>query len=694
MSQNIVSAGKRRSLAWLIVKIISLAVLVSVLVGSIVAVSYVRSCSKNLPSIKNLTKQQQLATRIIDRNGLLIGEIGNELRTIVSYDDLPKKLVDAAVAAEDKRFWKHHGVDWIATSWITLKCLAKAGHDCRGASTITQQVAKNYLVGDEHSVRRKVREMILAWRIESKYSKEEILELYFNKNCYGHRRFGVEAASNLFFGKSVKQLDDAEAAMLIALQPNPVKYSPISHYDVALAKTRLVLRRMRAERFLTKAEYKQAKEKTPRIVPMRAEGSSAALVVCDKVRKWLAESYSQAELEQLGLTIQVTIDLRLQVLALKLLQETVAKIASNHGYAKAPEGTVVVIDPQTREILAMVGGANYKPDGTNRAYAMRPPGSTFKTFVFAESFASGRYNPFTEFGTAKVIYLDNGNEWTPGNFEGEMENAGNMSIIMAYAHSLNTVTVEAMCGLDANAVFSQPYPIKDCRAKGIVGNVITFVENLGIKLTAKAKAELNPSIAIGTELVSPIRLVNAYATFFSDGRYAEPIFVKRVFGKGKLPKVLELEWSPNRLDRNTVDSTLSLMRAVVTDGTARKANGKLPEEVYGKTGTTATDAWFVGGTKRLAAVVRIGYDDNRPLGQRETGASAALPLWVSVMSTSLGGQPVNMVSTMNQRPTADADTGEEASTEAVEEESSTDNSAPEEVQPSTDDEPEQPTDSQ
>ncbi len=659
MSKTRKGAGKRRSIfwrfVWILVKLASLLALIVVLSGSIAAFVMVRKYGKDLPNLDNLTKAQPVVTRVNDRNGIAMCEIGGEKRIMLKPGTLPKFVKNAAIAAEDKNFYKHGGWDWKAMSRAGLR-YAKTRKFSQGGSTITQQVAKNYILTSEKKISRKVKEILIAEKIEKKYGKEEILELYFNKVNYGFGRYGIETASRFYFGKTASELTLAEAALLVGLHPRPEGYSPRKNMKLALQRRAYVLKRMLAEKMITQAEFDAASKEVPQIVSDRPVEARVAQETCDKIRKDLEKQFKPEEIDFLGLIYQSTIDLKLNAVVKQLQAEGVARIAKRHNrpLERAPESAVVVIELATNSIIAMSGGVHYKAGGLNRALdAKLQPGSTFKLFGYTAGFAAGAFTPVTIFENSKITYEDNGRAWSPGNYEGEAENEPTKSVRDAFAHSFNTVAVKAICGLNISKDIVQPVPIARCKSEGIIDQTIEMAGKLGVQMSDKAKRERNPSLILGTEEVTPIQLLNAYATFGRGGKWVEPTIVTRILGE-KAPALPPPE-SHMAVEGQALGFSRLLLRSVIAEGTGRRAEGKFPEDAYGKTGTTSdnSDAWFVGFTRSYAVIVWVGYDSRATkLGRGETGASAALPIWIDVMRAAYGMESA-AVKAMRQKPVED-----------------------------------------
>ena len=650
------------SIAMFIVKlavlcITSLTVLVMI-AGGLWLVYKVITLSPGLPTVAQITKKRPVMSEIFDRNGLKIGEIGLVKHEHIDYDDLPPMVPKATTAAEDQRFFDHSGIDYIGTLRAGAKS-ALAGRMKQGGSSITQQVAKNYLLSSAKSYDRKISEMIIAKRLEEKYSKREILELYLNIVNYGDGRIGIETGCKHWFGHSIRQASLAEIAFLVGIHPSPTKYNPRNHFDAAKRQQEHVLGRMRKEKMITEAEYASAVAEKIKIVSDRDEDAKTGQEIIDLVSDRLMEIFKgdKEEIKMLGWKIYTTIDIKLQAIVKEQLRNGLLKIGG-------AEGAVIIMNSE-REVLVMVGGPNYKPGGMNNALkAWRQPGSTFKGLVYAAGFEAGKFTPETVFSNVLTTYKNNtGPDWPPDNYRGEASETPFFTVRNAYAESLNRVAARAICGLWPGSTLLErgEYSLASCREYGLVRQTIALAEKAGIKWSEKDPPHENPSIALGATSVTPIGLLGAYMAIAHDRYYREPGFIMRIEGEGT-PQLPNRE-SVEVVTEQTLRYMQTLTNAVVEEGTGRKARGRLPETAYGKTGTTdkSTNAWFVGGTDSYWGAVWMGHkNQNRPLGKDVTGASAALPVWIDAINACYGRES-NMVKAMRQKPKQET---EEAETEA------------------------------
>ncbi len=576
----------------------------------------------DLPSDDALdTYRPPQSTKLYDRKGELVAEFYQERRTVVPMEKIPLHLRQAMVASEDDRFYQHAGLDYLGILRAALTDL-KELRLAQGASTITQQVVKNLVLSPEKSFERKVKEALLARRIEQRFTKDQILALYLNHICFGANRYGVEEAARYYFGKPVEQLELGEAAMLAGIVQRPEALSPFAHLKASMERRAYVLGRMEFNGFISHAELERELGTTPRLAAK--PGPTVGPYYVEEVRRQLVERFGEEQVQTGGLRVELGMDRRLQREADEALRrglEAFDKRANAaHDGEPALQGALVAIEPATRRVLAMTGGYNFAKSAFNRAtQARRQPGSAFKPFVYAAALESGKYTAASLLADAPELIRDpiTGKEWRPDNYERE-HFEGTMTLRAALARSKNTVAVRLI-----EALGDEP-----------------------VRALAKKAGILSPlpasmTLALGTGEVTPLELANAYATFAALGRVAEPVLIAKVTdAQGRL-----LDDRVPRTQEAMLPAvafiTTSLMRSVVEEGTATAAK-ELGRPVVGKTGTTSDhkDAWFAGFTPELAAVTWIGYDAPRSLGAAGTGTRGALPIWLDFMKHALQGMSV------------------------------------------------------
>ena len=550
-----------------------------------------------------------VSSKIYDRYNQMIGEIYIEKRTLAPYDKIPRQVVNAFVAAEDANFFEHRGVDFTAIARAAIKDLL-GGSFAQGGSTITQQTVKNLFLTREKSIRRKLKELILAYRMERKMSKEEILYLYLNQIYLGEGAYGVEAASRSYFGKGVNELGLAEGALLAGLPKAPTRYSPRMHPDLAKGRQRYVLRRMVEAEFLSQAEADTAYAAKIVLAPPSTFRSKAAYFL-EQVRMVLAEKYGTESLYRDGLRIYTTIDTRLQEAAHDALIEGIRAMEKKNKY-EGLQGAVLSLDPHTGAVLAMVGGTDFAQSQFNRAlHARRQPGSAFKPIVYAAALSTGK--TLVSMTDDSPIEFDRTEEelWKPKNYDGTF--LGPIPLIEAMARSRNLATIRLLNEVGVNSA------LRTAKALGITSPIAR-----------------NLSIALGSSGVTPLEMCVAYATFANGGLRPAPFFLREV--RDAQGNVLErtAPTAERAIPPDTAYLMVRMMQEVILNGTGRAARG-LGHHLAGKTGTTNenTDAWFIGYSPDLVGGVWIGFDTPRPLGDRQSAAAVALPIWIRFMGQVL-----------------------------------------------------------
>lgn len=556
-----------------------------------------------LPAVNALEEYAPAeSSKVLASDGRVLAEFYVERRTFVPHYTIPDHVKKAFVSIEDTRFYSHPGIDIIGII-RALYYDIRAGGIVQGGSTITQQLAKMLFLKPEKSIMRKVREAILAIRIERRYTKDEILGLYLNQTYFGTRAFGIQAASETYFGKSAKDLTVAEAALLASLPKAPSQYSPFRNPEKSRSRRTVVLREMLGQGFITQQQFDEAVNAPLPASPHFRKYEAPYFV--EMLRQQLEQKYGAAAYTA-GYRIHSTIDLDMQHAAEAALAEGVRSLAKRG--RKNVQASLVAMDARTGQVRAMVGGFDFWQNQFNRAtQALRQPGSAFKPFVYIAALRGGM--------TSQDIIDDSplsfkgakpGETWSPRNYDGAYN--GPVTLKTALAKSLNAATVRlaAKIGLE---------------------EVIETARDLGIK------SDLQPymPLALGASDVTLIEMVTAYAVF-ATGKLPEPVFYTRITDRnGIIVEEVYPKLKPV-LDEAVVSEMQVLLRAVVQEGTAVRARA-IGRPVFGKTGTTNdyTDAWFIGFDDHLVAGVWTGRDDHKPIGSKETGASAALPIWIEFM---------------------------------------------------------------
>ncbi|MDI6754484.1 MAG: PBP1A family penicillin-binding protein [Thermodesulfobacteriota bacterium] len=574
----------------------------------------------DLPRLTTLKDYQPyIVSEVYSDDEMVIGEFFIERRMVVPLSKMPKLLIKAFVAAEDARFFEHQGLDYwriLGAAFRNIEALDVV----QGGSTITQQIAKSFFLTPERSFTRKLKEAVLAQRIERYLTKNEILFLYLNQIYLGEGAFGVAAAAKTYFGKSLQDLTLAECAILAGLPPAPNNLSPLRHPKKARERQLYVLNRMVDRKMITPEQAKKAEAEAVRLRPKGPKGYLDAPYAVEQVRMYIEEKYGKELLYKGGLKIYTTINSRLQQAAQKAVLNGLEEFEAREGKGKGKgqvQGALVALDPQTGYILAMIGGRDFSVSQFNRAtQAKRQAGSAFKPIVFAAALDKG-FTPATVIVDEPFSYIDvPGKEpWEPQNFDRQFW--GLITFRKALTHSRNVVTVKIAQTIGTDYL-------------------IQYARNLGIK----SKLEPNLSLALGAANVSLLELTNAFGVFAAQGYRAEPILISRIVDKDG--NILE-EVEPSAIEVISSQSSYlitSLMQSVIQEGTGQRAKA-LGRPAAGKTGTTNDnrDAWFVGFIpQQLVAGAWVGYDIEKPLGAHETGAVAALPIWLEFMKEAVAGK--------------------------------------------------------
>lgn len=587
--------------------------------GSMVAIAILGAMSGLIISLSKLPDVGTLqtyvpfeTTKIFDCRGRLVANVhGEENRIVVPLRDIPQSVQQAVIAIEDERFFHHRGIDPRGIFRAFLTNLSERERS-QGGSTLTQQLAKNLFLAPSRTLPRKIADAWLAIQIEHRFSKSQILELYLNQVYWGHSAYGIEAASQNYFGKSATKLTLAESAMLAGLLKGPEVYSPYRNPNFAKERQQLVLMQMSNQGFITEAEADVA-AKTPLRYPGVQNFAYRAPYFTSYLIQRLIEHYGVDQVLRGGLRITTTLDLEAQELAEKIIK----KMVRDHRRANVTQGAMVAIEPKTGYVRVLVGGADYSESKFNRiTQAQRQPGSAFKPFVYLTAFDNG-YSPGSVFSDTPVSYpAGNGETWTPQNYD--HRRGGSMSLRRALEKSNNVIAVKLMerVGID---------------------KVIETAHRLGIN----RELSNNLSLALGSSEVTPLELTSAYAVFAADGMRTEPLLVTKI--EDRAGRVVELNKPhPRRVFPEAPIRTLvSCLQGVVLHGTGSSAYFGRP--AAGKTGTTSDhrDAWFVGFTPDLVSTIWIGNDDNSKMLIGTTGGSLCAPQWGKFMRAYSADLPVS-----------------------------------------------------
>jgi penicillin-binding protein 1A len=575
--------------------------------SAIAAWSTIEAIKRDLPDTSDvLTYVRTGSLTIKAADGTVLQQIGPATREKVSLQNMPENLAEAFVASEDQDFYQHSGIDYDAILRASLKNML-ARDVVEGGSTITQQLARIVFLDQERSIGRKLREALLAQKMERELNKEQILERYLNLVYLGSGAYGVADAAWIYFSKTVDQLTLSEMAMIAGMAPAPSDYSPLINPEVARRRRDIVLERMFDVGFISAAEMESAKAAPIEVKPgAQKYVKSEAPYFTSYIQQQLPNYVSAEDIELGGLTVETTLNLEWQ----KLAQDTVNYAINNYGPAEAFEQAALVsIDPRNGEIKALVGGDDFGKSQFNRAtQAQRQPGSTFKAFVYSAAIAAG-FSPYDGYIDGK--YVVDGYE--PQNYGKNYR--GSVSMKDALTSSINIVAVKVLVDVGFDPV-------------------IELAKKMGIK------SDLLPaySLALGTSEVNLLELTGAYGTLANEGNHVEAHGITRVYNRfGKL--IYEAKFQPQRaLDADSASIMTWMLEGVVENGTGR--NAYLPDrQVAGKTGTSEKrrDLWFVGYIPQLVTGVWLGNDDSSPTwGQSSTAALT----WYDFMIEATEGLPV------------------------------------------------------
>ena len=552
-----------------------------------------------------------------------------EKRRRVRFDELPDHLVKAVLAIEDRRFFSHPGLDPLRLVAAMIRNLRTEKEIPHGGSTITQQLCKNFFLTPERTYKRKAQEALLAFVLERRATKQEILELYLNEVYLGQAGSfsinGMGEAARMYFRKDVSNLTLPEAALLAGMIQSPNPYNPFRHEKRATERRNEVIRAMQDAGFIERARMEEALGK-PLLVEQPSVDTTDAPYFVDLVRRDMGQRYDPKDLATQNLSIYTTLDLHLQDLAQQALErglEHVQQMIKKRTSAPV-QGCLIALEPSSGKVVALVGGRSYGASQYNRVIqARRQPGSTFKPFVYLAAFEATfedrslpPITPATVVEDAPSVFFYEDKEYIPTNYEDTYHGMVTLRRALAMSMNVATVKVAEMVGYDKVAAL--------------------WSKKLGIG----APIQPYPALALGSFEATPYEMATAYNVLANEGLKIEPVTMLRVSDdKGR---VLEQHHAPvpERVVRaESAFLVRDMLRSVLNEGTAASARSLgFSADAAGKTGTTNDyrDAWFAGFTPDLLAVVWVGFDDNTPVGL--SGTKAALPIWVDFMKAALGGQ--------------------------------------------------------
>lgn len=576
-------------------------------------------------------------TVVFDARGRVLHEFYKENRSPVPLKQIPRHLVNATISTEDRSFYQHWGVDLWGVGRAAFTDILHMRR-AQGGSTITQQLARNIMGTHERTFSRKLRETVLAIEIERNFSKDQILELYFNQIYFGEGAYGVEAAAKTYFAKPLRELNLTECALLAGVPANPSLYSPRRRPHAARARRDKVLRNMLTTKAITQVEFANANAQPLGVTPARYSNDRAPYFV-EMVRIHLDEKYGAGAVYEGGLRVYTTVDIDLQQIAERSLErhvqsieadlksrQTLANFVPSGGDTgragmKTPylQGALVAMDPRTGYVRALVGGRDWNHSNFNRAtQARRQPGSAFKPFVYVAAMDNG-FHPTDVIVDEPVSFPGgNGELYQPMNYDRQFR--GPITLRYALQQSVNIPAIKLLRKVGTSLVGS-------------------YARRMGIR----SPIGQNLSLALGSSEVTLYELTTAYAVLANRGIRNDPLFILKVEDRSgtlmekNAPRPVEV------LSETTAGVVTSMLQSVMDHGTGYPARARgFTNPAAGKTGTMDeySDAWFVGYTPSMVSGVWVGYDQKRPIGPGMTGARAALPIWTDFMIGATRGRPV------------------------------------------------------
>ncbi|HOE18487.1 MAG TPA: PBP1A family penicillin-binding protein [Syntrophorhabdaceae bacterium] len=599
-----------------IVKLAILLLLVPALFGA--GFGYALVNYLEIPDVKELESYRpKAATRLYADDNTLFAEIFVEKRIPIPITSMPEHLKYAFIAIEDVRFYNHFGVDFRGIARALYRNIMKRSV-AEGASTITQQLARNLYLTPQKSMKRKIEEAILAIQIEREYSKDEILNMYLNLIYLGEGTHGVEAAGYTYFHKKAKDLTLEESATLAALTKSPSRLSPYKNPVKAVERRNVVLKRMYDADFINKKDYERAVQAPLALASLKAYEKRTGYFI-EYVKQALEEHVENPQdIYTTGFNIRTTINLQMTQYAYEAIERGIQGYRKRHPNTKStPEVALVAIEVKTGDIKVLIGGKDFAISPYNRAVqAKRQPGSAFKPIIYLAALEHG-YRPDDTLVDGPISFTNpyTGAVWQPKNYRNEYH--GIVTMRRALELSLNTATVRLLDSVG-------------------VENVIDLAKQLHID----SNFAPNLSLSLGTTEIAPLDLAAAYATFARGGSYLPPVAIKVVATLDGEERYREEHIGEQIVSPEAAAMLVDIMQGVIKNGTGRSA-ASMPHVLAGKTGTTDDfrDAWFIGFSPNLLCAVWVGYDKKTNLGNKESGATAALPIWIDFMSKALTHYP-------------------------------------------------------
>lgn len=612
----------------------SLSVTLAIIFG--VAYTYL---SLQLPDVNVLKDaHMQVPLRIYTADNQLIAQYGAIRRHPVTLDHIPPLLIKAVLATEDARYYEHAGVDLVSILRAAHAVL-RSGRKVQGASTITMQVARNFFLTRKKTYGRKIKEILLALKIDKTLSKDKVLALYLNKVYFGKQAYGVAAAAQVYYGKTLSQLTLPEMAMIAGLPQSPSRNNPLNNPPKALKRRNHVLWRMKTVGFITPAAYAQAIQQPLTAGYHGRQIAVQAPYVAEMVRQVMVAQYGDSAYDA-GYTVYTTLSSGLQQAATDSLHSGLVAYNNRHNAnaAQSPtvQGALIAMDPQTGAIRALNGGFDYTLSHFNRAtQAKRQPGSDFKPFIYAAALDKN-FTLATLINDAPIVMADSGENslWRPRNDTEKFYGPTRLKVGLAKSRNLVSIRILQAIGIDY---------------------ALEYMKRFGFDPEALPHTL---SLALGSATVTPLEIATAYAVFANGGYRVSPYFIQKIVNEnGKTiyqanppmaceacitlghPANAAMNLAPMVLSPQTAYLMNDALQSVIQSGTGRAAKVLGRSDLAGKTGTTndQVDAWFTGFNSQLLATVWVGYDDMKPL--HEYGSQAALPIWIQFMKAALKGMP-------------------------------------------------------
>lgn len=587
---------------------------------SLTAAAIYLHVAEDLPEISSLRDYRPpLVTTVWSDDHRKIAEFYRERRIVIPLSKMPKHLIQAFIASEDSRFFEHRGVDYMGITRAFLKNV-EAGSIVQGGSTITQQVIKPFLsTYKRKSYKRKLKEAILAYRIEKTFTKEEILWVYLNEIYLGYGSYGVEAAAGNYFGKSAKDLNLAECAVLAGLPKSPIEYSPSENPEKAKERQAYVLGRMVFRGYITNAEAAEALNTKLEIKPRQNWYKKTVPYYTEHIRRHIEKKLGPTALYEGGLQIHTAVNIEMQKMARKELEKGLRSLERRQRYRKQnPQGALVCIEAGTGHVKAMVGGRDFQKSQLNRAFqSKRQPGSAFKPIIYAAALDKG-FTPVSVINDSDVTFWNRKTKkaWRPRNYDKRYYGPISFRKALAKSRNIPAVKILKRIGVNYAADYARTLGIRSPLFRGL-------------------------PLALGASCVSLTELVTAFSVFTNLGERVQPVFITKILDRDG-NEIQGIKTEPKRvIEKSTAYIMTNLLESVVKEGTGRRVRS-LNRPAAGKTGTSSNlhDAWFVGYTPEYVTGVWVGFDKERSLGKKETGSRAASPIWLGFMKRALAGKPV------------------------------------------------------